>query len=93
MKSNNFPLKAIAIAVSMAIVPSVHAQTNSTVDTAAAGLPVATNGVINSSQNVIGTVSAVDGGDIAIGTTDINGAGAVTIEATGNTIDLLAAGN
>jgi hypothetical protein len=93
MKSNNFPLKAIALAVSLAMVPAVHAQTNSNVDTAVAGLPVVTNGVINSSQNVIGTVSAVDGGDIVIGTTDINGVGIVTIEATGNTVDLLAAGN
>jgi hypothetical protein len=93
MKSNNFPLKAIAIAVSMAMVPSVQAQTSSTVDTAVAGVPVATLGVINNEQNVIGTVSAVDGGDIAVGTTDINGAGAVTVEATGTTIDLLAAGN
>ena len=97
MKSNNFPLKAIALAVSLAMVPSVHAQTaDVTVDTSLVGVLAVANGnpgQIDNAQIQSSTETAESTGAIVLGTSAINGAGAVSVTATSNDISFVAAGN
>jgi hypothetical protein len=91
MGINNFDMKAIALAVSLAMVSSGHAQTEVTTG---AGAITATGGDINNSQNISDDVLANTAGDVLIGTAGVDGeTGAVTIDASANSVGLFAAAN